>query len=114
MKMQCVKWLQSKDMKLKMLLKQREQIFHVNLRNWSLENVQTESKKELLSELQHVRNTDLHLKLIDLDPNRGILILFILPWTGKVHRNKNTFFFGFLALNLKSKSVIFSCDSDYS
>ena len=32
-----------------------------------------ESKKELLSGLQHVRNTDLHLKVIDLDPNRGIV-----------------------------------------
>ena len=31
-----------------------------------------ESKKELLSGVQHVRNTDLHLKLIDLDPSRGI------------------------------------------
>ena len=28
-----------------------------------------ESKKELLSALQHIPNTDLHLKLIDLDPN---------------------------------------------
>ena len=35
-----------------------------------------------------MRNTDLHLKLIDLDPNRGIIILFILSLTGKVHRNK--------------------------
>ena len=51
-----------------------------------------ESKKELLSGLQHVRNTDLHLKLIDLDSNRGILIVFILPLTGKVRRNKNIFF----------------------
>ena len=39
--------------------------------------IDCESKKELLSGLQHVRNTDLHLKVIDLDPNRGILILFI-------------------------------------
>ena len=51
-----------------------------------------ESKKELLSGLQHVRNTDLHLKLIDLDPNRGIIILFILSLTGKAHRNKNIIF----------------------
>ena len=43
-----------------------------------------ESKKELLPGLQHVHNTDLHLKVIDLDPNRGILILFILPMTQKV------------------------------
>ena len=60
-------------MKLKMLLQQTEQIFSVNLRNI----IDSESKKELLSGLQHLRNTDLHLKLIDLDP-RGILILFIL------------------------------------
>ena len=32
------------------------------------------------------------LKPIDLDPNRGIIILFILPLTGKVRRNKNIFF----------------------
>ena len=51
-----------------------------------------ESNKELLSRLKHVRNTDLHLKLTDLDPNRGIIILFILPLTGKVRRNKNIFF----------------------
>ena len=50
------------------------------------------SKKELLSGLQHVRNTDLHLKIIDLDPNRGVIILFILPLTGKAHRNKNFIF----------------------
>ena len=54
--------------------------------------IDCESKKELLSVLQHVRNTDLHLKLIDLDPNRGIIILFILSLTGKVHRNKNIIF----------------------
>ena len=54
--------------------------------------IDCESKKELLSGLQHVRNTDLHLKLIDLDPNRGIIILFILSLTGKVHRNKNIIF----------------------
>ena len=54
--------------------------------------IDCESKKELLSGLQHVRNTDLQFKLIDLDPNRGILILFILPLTGKVCRNKNIFF----------------------
>ena len=35
---------------------------------------------------------DLHLKLIDLDPIGGIIILFILPLTGKSHRNKNTIF----------------------
>ena len=40
--------------------------------------IDCESKKELLSVLQYVRNTDLHLKLIDLDRNRGILTLFIL------------------------------------
>ena len=51
-----------------------------------------ESNKELLSGLKHVRNTDLHLKLTDLDPNRGIIILFILPLTGIVRRNKNIFF----------------------
>ena len=49
--------------------------------------IDRESKKELLFGLQHVHNTDLHLKLIDLDPNRGITILFVLPLTGKVHRN---------------------------
>ena len=38
------------------------------------------------------RNTDLHLELIDLDPNRGIIILSILPLTGKTHRNKNIIF----------------------
>ena len=54
--------------------------------------IDSESKKELLSGLQHVRSTDLHFKLIDLDPNRGILTLFILPLTGKVRRNKNIFF----------------------
>ena len=43
----------------------------------------SESKKELLSGLQHVRDTDLHLKLIDLDPNKGIITFFILPLTGK-------------------------------
>ena len=69
-------------MALKMLLPQREQIFRVD----------SESKKELLSGLQHVRNTDLHFKFIDLDPNRGVPILFILSWTGKVRRNKNIFF----------------------
>ena len=37
----------------------------------------TESKKELLIGLQHLHNTDLHLELIDLGPNRGIFILFI-------------------------------------
>ena len=51
-----------------------------------------ESNKELLSGLKHVRSTDLHLKLTDLDPNRGIIIVFILPLTGKVRRNKNIFF----------------------
>ena len=54
--------------------------------------IDCESKKELLSGLQHVHNTDLHLKVIDLDPNRGILILFILPLTGKVRRSKKMFF----------------------
>ena len=54
--------------------------------------IDCESKKELLSGLQYVRNTELHLKLIDLDPNRGIIILFILPLTGKARRNKNIFF----------------------
>ena len=34
--------------------------------------IDCESKKELLSGLQHVRNTDFHLKLIDLDLDRGI------------------------------------------
>ena len=51
-----------------------------------------ESNKELLSGLKYVRNTDLHLKLTDLDPNRGIIIVFILPLTEKVRRNKNIFF----------------------
>ena len=51
--------------------------------------IDCENKKELLSGLQHVRSINLHLKLIDLDPNRGIIILFILSLTGKVHRNKN-------------------------
>ena len=54
--------------------------------------IDCESKQELLSGLQHVHNTDLHLKLTDLDPNRGIIILFILRLTGKVRRSKNTFF----------------------
>ena len=63
--------------------------------------IDCESKKELLSGLQHVRNTDLHLKVIDLDPNRGILILFILPLTEKVRRSKNIFFFKSLLINLK-------------
>ena len=54
--------------------------------------IDCESKKELLSGLQHVRNTDLHLKLIDLDPKTGIRLLFILPLAGKVHRNKNIIF----------------------
>ena len=36
-----------------------------------------ESKRELLSALQHVRNTNLHLKLIDLDPNRRSYTYFI-------------------------------------
>ena len=40
--------------------------------------INCESDKELLSGLQHVHNTDLHLKLIDLDPNRGIIYLFCL------------------------------------
>ena len=53
--------------------------------------IDCESKKELLSGLQHVRNTDLHLKVIDLDPNRGILILFIFPLTEKVRGSKNIF-----------------------
>ena len=39
-----------------------------------------------------MRNTDLHLKLTDLDPNRGIIILFISSLTGKVQRNKNIIF----------------------
>ena len=54
--------------------------------------IDCESKKELLSGLQHVSNTDLHLKVIDLGPNRGILILFILPLTEKVRRSMNIFF----------------------
>ena len=54
--------------------------------------IDCESKKELFSGLHHVRNTDLHLKLIDLDPNRGIIILFILSLTGKVHRYKSIIF----------------------
>ena len=54
--------------------------------------IDCKSKKELLSGLQHARNTDLHLKLINLDPARGIIILFILPLTGKVPRNKNIIF----------------------
>ena len=54
-------------------------------------SINCESNKELLSGLQHVHSTDLHLKLIDLDPNRGIIVLFILPLTGKFHRNKNIF-----------------------
>ena len=40
--------------------------------------IDCESKKELPSGLQHVRNSCLHLKLTDLDPNGGIIILFIL------------------------------------
>ena len=39
-----------------------------------------------------MRNTNLHFKLIDLDPNRGIIILLILPLTGKVHGHKNIIF----------------------
>ena len=63
--------------------------------------IDCESKKELLSGLQHVYNTDLHLKVIDLDPNRGILILFILHLTEKVRRSRNIFFFRSLIINLK-------------
>ena len=55
-------------------------------------SIDCESKKELLYGLQNVRNADLHLKLIDLDPIGGIIILFILPLTGKFHRNKNIIF----------------------
>ena len=55
-------------------------------------SIDCESKKELLSGLQNVRNADLHLKLIDLDPIGGTIILFILPLTGKFHRNKNLIF----------------------
>ena len=40
----------------------------------------------MFSGLQHVRNTKLHLKLIDLDPKS------VLPLTAKVRRNKNIFF----------------------
>ena len=54
--------------------------------------IDCESKKELLSGLQHIRSTDLHLKLIDLDLNRGILILFILPLTGKFVKTRVYFF----------------------
>ena len=82
-------------MTLKMLLQQREQIFCVTL---ITKFIDCESKEKLLSGLQHVRNTDLHLKLIDLDPNGGILILFILPLTAKVCRNKNMSFFFFFNL----------------
>ena len=65
----------------------------------------SESKKELLSGLQHVRDTDLHLKLIDLDPNKGIITFFILPLTGKVRRKKNIFiFFRSLLVNMKPNS----------
>ena len=56
------------------------------------EFIHCENKKELLSGLQNVCNVDLHLKVIDLDPNRGILILFILPLTEKVRRSKNILF----------------------
>ena len=52
--------------------------------------IDCESKKELLSGLQHVRNTVLHLKVIDLDPNRGILVLFILP-LNTILLNMNSF-----------------------
>ena len=54
--------------------------------------IDCESKKELQSGLQNVRNANLHLKLIDLDPTGGIIILFILPLTGKFYRNKNIIF----------------------
>ena len=55
--------------------------------------IDSDSKKELLlSGPQHLCKTDLHLKLIDLDPTRGIIILFILPLTGKLRRSKNIFF----------------------
>ena len=53
-----------------------------------------------------MRNTDLHFKLIDLDPNRGILILFILPLTGKVRRNKNFFFQ--ISINKSETNQLFS------
>ena len=76
-------------MKLKMLAQQREQIFRVNLCNSSLQNLKI---MKVTRNCYHVRNTDLHLKLTDLDPNRGIIIVFILPLTGKVRRNKNIFF----------------------
>ena len=42
--------------------------------------IDCESKRKLLSGLQHVRNTDLHFKLIDLDSNRDILIYFTFDW----------------------------------
>ena len=54
--------------------------------------IDCENKKELLSGLPHVGNINFHLRLIDLDLNRGITILFILPLTGKVWINKNIFF----------------------
>ena len=67
--------------------------------------IDCESKKELLSGLQHLRNTNLPLKLIDLDPKRGIIILSILPLTGKVHRHKNIIFSDLL-INLKPISYL--------
>ena len=49
-------------------------------------------------------NTDFHLKLIDSDPNGDIIILFILPLTGEVRRNKYIYFFRSLIINLKPNS----------
>ena len=53
-----------------------------------------------------MRNTDLHLELIDLDPNRGIIILLILPLTGKTHRNKNIVFQ--IAINKSEVNQLFA------
>ena len=59
--------------------------------------IDCESKKELLSGLQHVRNTDLHLKVIDLDPNRARKYFFQIS-TNKSKANQLFPFLRFFVL----------------
>ena len=81
-------------MKLKMLPQLREQIFRVNLRNLSLQNLWiAKVKRSCYLGYNMYTIPILHLKLIDLDPNKGIITSFILPSTGKVRRKKNIYFF---------------------
>ena len=78
-------------MKLKMLLQQREQIFLCKTAQLVITKF-IDCVKRSCYLGYNVLNTELHLKLIDLDPNRSIIILFILPLTEKFRRNKNIFF----------------------